>query len=72
MKADSKGIQAGTLGERDRRLDHGTLIPLYFLEKRYKDYLLVRVSISGLSFAEHYRLAGAYPRFRTSSAETPL
>lgn len=45
----------GTKGERERELDHGTMIPLYFINQYYKDYKLVRVGGSGLSFADHYR-----------------
>jgi MEMO1 family protein len=52
--AAEKGIAAGPMGERDKALDHGTLVPLYFINKRYSDYKLVRISISGLSFPEHY------------------
>ena len=52
--AGEKGIAAGTMGERDKALDHGTLVPLYFINKRYRDYRLVRISIAGLSFLEHY------------------
>ena len=32
--ADHAGIPAGTEGERDPRLDHGTMVPLYFINKR--------------------------------------
>ena len=53
---DAKGLPAGTLGERDARLDHGTMIPLYFLDKYYRDFKLVRIGLSGLSGREHYRL----------------
>lgn len=53
--AFADGVHAGTLGERDPELDHGTLIPLHFIDEVYPDYRLVRVSISGLSYAEHYR-----------------
>lgn len=53
---DAKGVPAGTLGERDPRLDHGTMIPLYFLNRVYRDYKVVRVGLSGLSAREHYRL----------------
>lgn len=49
------GISAGTLGEKDSSLDHGVLVPLYFVEKYYRDYRLLRISISGLSRLEHYR-----------------
>ena len=52
--ADGQGFPAGTLGERDRQLDHGTMVPLYFTEQKYRDFQLVRVGLSGLSLAEHY------------------
>ncbi len=52
--AKQKGFSAGTLGERDRQLDHGTMVPLYFLEQRYKNFRLVRIGLSGLSLADHY------------------
>lgn len=48
------GIAAGTMGEQNKKLDHGFMIPLYFVNKYYKDYKTVRVAISGLSFLEHY------------------
>lgn len=54
--ADAEGFPAGTLGERDRQLDHGTLVPLYFAEQYWKEYGLVRVGLSGLSLTDHYRL----------------
>ena len=52
--AKGKDFPAGTLGERDRRLDHGTMVPLYFIEQQYTGFRLVRVGLSGLSHAEHY------------------
>lgn len=52
--AESRNIQAGTMGEKDKSLDHGTMIPLYFINKYRIDYKIVRISISGLSFNEHY------------------
>ncbi len=53
--AERAGISAGMLGQRDKSLDHGALVPLYFLEKYIRDYKLVKVSISGLTPVEHYR-----------------
>ncbi|MDD4797989.1 MAG: AmmeMemoRadiSam system protein A [Clostridia bacterium] len=50
------GIPAGTQGERDKALDHGTIIPLYYLNEVYANYRLVRVGLSGLSPLEHYCL----------------
>ena len=52
--AKEKGFPAGILGERDRHLDHGTMVPLYFTEQQYTDYKLVRIGLSGLSLADHY------------------
>lgn len=54
--ADAAGLPAGTLGERDRQLDHGTMVPLYFVNKYWKEYCLVRVGLSGLSLTAHYEL----------------
>ena len=52
--ADGKGFPAGTLGERDRHLDHGTMVPLFFVDQKYTDYRLVRIGLSGFSLADHY------------------
>ncbi|MBE5965735.1 MAG: AmmeMemoRadiSam system protein A [Lachnospiraceae bacterium] len=54
--AEREGIEAGTLGEKDPSLDHGTMIPLYFINQYLKDYKLVRIGLSGLSIPEHYHL----------------
>jgi len=54
-EAEKDDIPAGTLGERDSELDHGTFIPLYFINKFYKNYKLVRIGLSGLSHLDHYR-----------------
>ena len=53
-RADRLGIPAGTSGERDRKLDHGTMVPLYFVNKYYTDYQLVRIGLSGFSLEVHY------------------
>jgi AmmeMemoRadiSam system protein A len=60
--AESEGIAAGPLGEKDPSLDHGTLIPLIFINERYRSYRLVRIGVSGLSFAEHYMLGRCISR----------
>ena len=51
-----KGLPAGTEGERKRQLDHGTMVPLYFMNQYFRQYRLVRIGLSGLSFAKHYEL----------------
>ena len=55
-RAKAAGLPAGTSGERDPSLDHGTMVPLYFILRKYSDFKLVRIGLSGLSLADHYRL----------------
>ena len=50
------GLPAGTRGQRDPELDHGTMVPLYFIRQVYADFSLVRVGLSGLPLEDHYRL----------------
>ena len=54
--ADAKDFPAGTEGERNRNLDHGTMVPLYFINQQYKAYKLVRIGLSDLSLADHFRI----------------
>ena len=49
-------LPAGTLGEREKRLDHGVMVPLYFIRQAYGDGRLVRIGLSGLDLTEHYAL----------------
>ncbi len=53
--AAEAGLEAGTLGERERKLDHGTMVPLYFVNQLWKEYRLVRIGLSGFPLAAHYR-----------------
>ena len=55
-QAEVAGIRVGTLGERDRALDHGTFLPLYFLQGAGVSCPIVRVGLSGFPPLEHYRL----------------
>lgn len=54
--AEAENFPAGTKAERDPSLDHGTMVPLYFIRKAYKGGKIVRVGLSGLSYEAHYRL----------------
>ena len=47
---------AGTEGERDPALDHGTMVPLYFIRQFLSDFKLVRIGLAGLPLEDHYRL----------------
>ena len=49
-------LPCGTLGERDPALDHGSIIPLRFLNEVWTDYKVVRIGLSGLSLLKHYQL----------------
>ena len=54
--AIASGLPAGTRGQREPALDHGTLVPLYFIRQVYAGFRLVRVGLSGLPLEDHYRL----------------
>ena len=61
-QADAAGIRAGTLGERDPSLDHGTFLPLYFLQEAGVNCPILRIGLSGFSPLEHYRLGQCIAR----------
>ncbi len=54
--AEAAGLRAGTLGQRDPYLDHGTFVPLYFLREAGVDCPILRIGLSGFSPLDHYRL----------------
>lgn len=54
--ASVRGLPAGTAGEKKKQLDHGTMVPLYFVNQFLRQYRLVRIGLSGLSFVKHYEL----------------
>ena len=54
--ADREAFPAGTLGERDAALDHGTMVPLWFIRKKYTGGKIVRIGLSGLPLTDHYHL----------------
>ena len=56
LSREARTLPAGTQGERDKALDHGTMIPLWFLNQYTTDYMVVRAGLSGLPFSKHYRL----------------
>ena len=55
-KSGEKNFPAGTLGERESELDHGVMVPLWFILKKYKNFKLVRIGLSGLDLLKHYQL----------------
>ena len=53
---ETAGLRVGTLGERDPSLDHGTFVPLYFLQEAGVNCPILRIGLSGFSPLDHYRL----------------
>ncbi|MBE6726098.1 MAG: AmmeMemoRadiSam system protein A [Ruminococcaceae bacterium] len=57
--AGAEAFPAGTDGEREPSLDHGTMVPLYFIREAYADKpmpMIVRIGLSGFPLEDHYRL----------------
>lgn len=58
-RADACELSAGTLGERDKKLDHAAMVPLCFLRDAYGGNIpckVVRIGLSGLGYPDHYKL----------------
>ncbi len=60
---EQAGIPAGTLGKQDGSLDHGTMVPLYFLQEAVKaapegtrQPAFVRIGTGSLNSRMHYRV----------------
>lgn len=49
-------LHAGGMGNGKKELDHGTMIPLYYINKNYKKYKVVRISIADFTSYVHYQL----------------
>ena len=56
LLAGERNLPAGTMGERDKKLDHGTMVPLYFVDQFFSGYQVVRIGLSGLPLVKHYEL----------------
>lgn len=55
-RLEEAGIPGGAGRERDSSLDHGTMVPLQFIEQELAPPLqIVRVGLSGLDARTHYR-----------------
>ncbi|MCL1793805.1 MAG: AmmeMemoRadiSam system protein A [Oscillospiraceae bacterium] len=54
--AETGKIPAGYLGEKDKSLDHGATVPMWFINRRCENYKMIRISQSGLDAEAHYRL----------------
>ena len=55
-KLNEKLDFGGSTGKFDKELDHGMMVPLYFINSYVDNYKLVRIPLSGLSLDMHYKL----------------
>lgn len=57
--ANQNDIEIDTTPSKPDELDHGVMVPLYFIQKFYQDFSLVRIPLSGLSMKTHYQMGQA-------------
>ena len=57
--AESKELPVGYMGEKDPALDHGVTVPLWFINRYFNDFNILRISQSGESPSSHYLLGQA-------------
>ena len=53
--AMESSFPTGPLADK-QALDHGSMVPLYFIRKYYQNFKVVIVGLSGLSFSKHYEI----------------
>ena len=56
------GVDGGTGAPREPQLDHGTMVPLRFLQEVTPACKVVRIGLSGMSPLVHYRFGAAIAR----------
>lgn len=61
MEVPNKVVDASFLNRYGKRfeLDHGAIVPLYFINQKYSNYNLVHITYSMLSPVEHYKFGTA-------------
>ena len=64
--ASKYGISAKTIGDEKAPLDHGVMVPLWFINRRYKTFKALRISPSRQDMAAHYRMGQALSDAATS------
>jgi AmmeMemoRadiSam system protein A len=75
--ANCQGIPCGGLDDAlitryriSEELDHGVLVPLYFINKVYDGFKLVHISVAGMPFKELYRFGGCIAKAVENSDES--
>lgn len=46
----------GYAGERNKALDHGTMVPLWFIRRHYEGGRIIRIGLSGQPLTMHYQM----------------
>ena len=54
--AKEEGFPTGVLERDNSKLDHGAMVPLYFIRKYLPRCPIVLIGLSGLDYVEHYRM----------------
>lgn len=54
--ASARQFPAGFDSCEKPSLDHGTMVPLYFINREYQNYKIVRLGLSGLPLYFHYKM----------------
>ncbi|MCL2204561.1 MAG: AmmeMemoRadiSam system protein A [Defluviitaleaceae bacterium] len=54
--AKENNLPAGGEGEGDPALDHGVMVPLWYICQRYTDCKILRIAPSGMDAQAHYRM----------------
>lgn len=56
QEAKEAGFPAGSQYDRPTQLDHGVMVPLYFIQKYVPNIPIVRIALSGLPMEKNYEL----------------
>ena len=54
--AKNENFPAGTTGGEDSLLDHGMMVPMFYVNGKYPDCKTIRVSQSGLDVSAHFKM----------------
>lgn len=73
---NAEGIYCGGLEDSlarkykvSRELDHGALVPLYFITRKYNGFKLVHISIAGMPYTDLYKFGKCIARAVNESGE---
>jgi len=66
------GVLAGEKGEKDAKLDHGVMVPMWFINKNCKKYKSVRISQSGMDPSAHYKIGMAITEAAASTGRKTI